>query len=124
MDECIDFGSSKAKREFVHISFDDGSLWNLNVGLIVLNLFLFNPFRFCILFCFCLISFSICLNQQNPPFYCLCFSVAFNQTCCKFVGETTQVPYFYKNNFELGYFGRYNQSLSKYGTVAREFASV
>ena len=38
LDERRDFGSSRAKREFVHISFDEGSIWNSNVGLIVLIL--------------------------------------------------------------------------------------
>ena len=38
LDERRDFSSSRAKREFVHISFDEGSIWNSNVGLIVLIL--------------------------------------------------------------------------------------
>ena len=49
LDERRDFGSSRAKREFVHISFDDGSLWNLNVGLIILILcfYIFHSISVC-----------------------------------------------------------------------------
>ena len=72
LDERRDFGSSRAKREFVHMSFDEGSLWNPNVGLIVLIL------------CFCLFHFTsvnfvlplfncvFTLFNQNPP--CFCFT--------------------------------------------------
>ena len=103
LDERRDFGSSRINREFVSnlFSSEEGKWWNSKSWVDLLFI--------CLICVYFILFLFICVfnlfDSKPPHFYCFCFVVIVDQTRCKFVGETTQVPYFCKSFSNLVIFG-------------------